>query len=62
MFVVPVAASKKKTKSAEAETWKARKKDAKNNVSMPPLRERRGGDTEAEEEGEEEELGSAGSM
>ncbi|XP_045910523.1 uncharacterized protein KIAA2012 homolog [Micropterus dolomieu] len=63
-----VAVTKKKTRSAEvaAETWKAPKTDAKNNVRMPPLRERvgkeepRGGNTEAEEEDEEEELGSIG--
>ncbi|XP_044073655.1 uncharacterized protein KIAA2012-like isoform X2 [Siniperca chuatsi] len=64
----PVAVTKKKTKSAEAvaETWKAPKKDGKNNVGIPPLSERvgkaepRGGNTEAEEEDNEEELGSTG--
>lgn len=68
MFVIPATVTKKtkkKTKGAEAvaETWE---KDAENNVRMPPLRERvgkeepTGGNTEAEEEDEEEELGSIG--
>lgn len=61
-----MAVTKNKTKSAAVETWKAPKDNAKNNVRMPPLRERvgkeepRGGNTEAEEEDEEEELGSTG--
>ncbi len=58
---------KKKSVSAAtiAETWNASKKDAKNNVRMPPLIERMGKkeprslNTEAEDE-EEEELGSTG--
>ncbi|TDH06539.1 hypothetical protein EPR50_G00114490 [Perca flavescens] len=57
--------TKKKPKGAEAvaESWE---KDAENNVRMPPQRERvgkeepTGGNTEAEEEDKEEELGSIG--
>ncbi|XP_039674740.1 uncharacterized protein LOC120570452 isoform X1 [Perca fluviatilis] len=57
--------TKKKPKGAEAvaESWE---KDAENNVRMPLLRERvgkeepTGGNTEAEEEDEEEELGRIG--
>lgn len=62
MFVVPVAVTKRKTKSAVTGTCKEAKKDAKKKIRMPPLRERvgkeepRGGSTEAEEEDEEEEL------
>ncbi|XP_035459670.2 uncharacterized protein LOC118282571 isoform X2 [Scophthalmus maximus] len=59
-----VAVTPKKTKRAEAvmETSEKLKKDGRNKVRMPPLRERvakeeeaRGGDTDAEEEEEEEE-------
>ncbi|TKS67796.1 hypothetical protein D9C73_000880 [Collichthys lucidus] len=64
----PVAVTKKKTKTTETvmKTWKRPKRDAKNNIRMPPLRERLGreersrGNTEAEEEDEEEELGRDG--
>ncbi|XP_049904890.1 uncharacterized protein LOC126393077 [Epinephelus moara] len=59
------AGTKKKTKGADAvgENWR---KNAKNKVRLPPLRERvgkeepRGGNTEAEEEDEEEEPDSTG--
>lgn len=61
-----MAVTKKNTRNAEAvrETWKAPKTDTKNNVRMPPLRERegngpRGGNDEAEEEDKEGDLGSA---
>ncbi|XP_027145430.1 uncharacterized protein KIAA2012 homolog isoform X3 [Larimichthys crocea] len=64
----PVAVTKKKTKTTETvtKTWKRPKRDAKNNIRMPPLREcvgkeeRSRGNTEAEEEDEEEELGRDG--
>lgn len=65
MFVLPVAENKKKTKSTEAVvgTRKEPKKDAKNSVRMPPLRELvrepGGGNAEAEEE-EEEQLSNTG--
>lgn len=67
LFITPAAVTQKKAKSAEAvtETWKKQKKDAKNNVRMPPQREwagreePRGGDPE-EEEVEEEELAKTG--
>lgn len=60
--------TKKKTKTTETmtKTWKRPKRDAKNNIRMPPLKERvgkeerSGGSTEAEEEDGEEELGSTG--
>lgn len=64
VVVRPVAVTPKKTKRAEAvmETSEKLKKDGRNKVRMPPLRERvakeeeaRGGDTDAEEEEEEEE-------
>lgn len=66
LFVVPVAVTKRKSKSTIMGTWKEAKKDAKNKIRMPLLRERegneepRGGSTEAEEEDKEEELGSTG--
>ncbi|XP_036965855.1 uncharacterized protein KIAA2012 homolog [Acanthopagrus latus] len=55
----PVAVTQEKIKSAEAvtETRKAPKKDAKNHVRLPPLREPRGGHTEAEEDDKQEEWG-----
>lgn len=61
MVIVSVAENKKKPKSAEAVvgTQKEPKRDAKNSVRMPPLRELakepRGGIGEVEEEDEEEE-------
>lgn len=67
LFSVPVAVTKKNTKTAEAvtKTWKAPQKDAKNNVRMPPLKEQvekegpKGGNDEAVEEDKEGDLGSA---
>ncbi|XP_042349976.1 uncharacterized protein LOC121948641 [Plectropomus leopardus] len=61
----PAAVTNEKTKHAQTttETWQ---KDAKNNISLPPLREQvgkeepRGGNTEAEDEDEEGELGNTG--
>lgn len=54
-----MAVTQEKIKSAEAvtETRKAPKKDAKNHVRLPPLREPRGGHTEAEEDDKQEEWG-----
>ncbi|KAI3356011.1 hypothetical protein L3Q82_017283, partial [Scortum barcoo] len=57
-----VAATKRKTKTTVAGTWKEAKKDSKHKMRMPPLREhvgkeelRGGGTEEEEEEGEEDE-------
>ncbi len=58
--------TKRRPKNAVVGTWKEAKRDAKNKIRMPPLREQvgkeeaRGGSTEAEEEDEEEELSSTG--
>lgn len=59
MITYPVAVTQEKIKSAEAvaETRKAPKKDAKNNVRLPPLRELRRGQAEAEEDDKQEEQG-----
>lgn len=59
LIIYPVAVTQEKIKSAEAvgETRKAPKKDAKNNVRLPPLREPRRGHAEAEEDDKQEERG-----
>ncbi|XP_069388589.1 uncharacterized protein KIAA2012 homolog isoform X2 [Paralichthys olivaceus] len=58
-----VAVTLKKTKSAVAgtETLTKPKKDVRNNVRMPPLKEQRGGDAESEEE-EEDRTGQTGHL
>ncbi|XP_030283268.1 uncharacterized protein KIAA2012 homolog isoform X3 [Sparus aurata] len=54
----PVAVTQeKKSPEAVGETRKAPKKDAKNNVRLPPLREPRRGHAEAEEDDKQEERG-----